>query len=241
MLTDLPPGLLHHRSTCGCDRRGCLRGAGGDRPGGRLPRMCPPGDARAQRLSPHPGRPALGQHAGATPPARAPILLGSTVLPAAHLHRTPARCRPTLCPRHASAGPRPGDTGLALGGAGARLLTRQGRPPAATRVLRRLRRLPPPTVPPPTVVGVDDWAQRKGRVRRPWTWSAGARSPSCPIGRPRRSPRGWPSVRPSGSPRVTGLRATPPGRLKRTRRPKSPTLARAGERAAGGRSGAGAA
>jgi len=54
-------------------------------------------------------------------------------------------------------------TGLALGGAaGARHLVRQGLPGSRSTLLRRVRSLPDPEGPPPHVVGIDDWAWRKG-------------------------------------------------------------------------------
>ena len=54
-------------------------------------------------------------------------------------------------------------TGLALGGsAGARQLARQSMPGSRNTVLRRVRSLPAPAYPPPHVVGIDDWAWRKG-------------------------------------------------------------------------------
>jgi len=54
-------------------------------------------------------------------------------------------------------------TGLALGGsAGARHLARQGLPGSRSTLLRRVRALPDPQGPEPHVVGVDDWAWRKG-------------------------------------------------------------------------------
>jgi hypothetical protein len=54
-------------------------------------------------------------------------------------------------------------TGLALGGAaGARHLTRQGVPGSRQTLLRRGRRLATPEGPAPPVVGLDDWAGRKG-------------------------------------------------------------------------------
>ena len=54
-------------------------------------------------------------------------------------------------------------TGLALGGAaGARHLAHQGMPGSRNTVLRRVRGLPAPAYPPPHVVGIDDWAWRKG-------------------------------------------------------------------------------
>jgi len=57
-----------------------------------------------------------------------------------------------------------GRTGAALGGeAGARLLSRLSMPASADTVLRLLDRLPLPLQTDPRVVGVDDWAKRKGR------------------------------------------------------------------------------
>jgi transposase len=58
---------------------------------------------------------------------------------------------------------RQAETGLALGGsAGARQLTRHAISASRSTVLRRVRRLPPPASPPPHVVGIDEWAWRKG-------------------------------------------------------------------------------
>ncbi len=58
---------------------------------------------------------------------------------------------------------RQADTGLSLGGAaGARHLTRQGLPVSRNTLLRRVRRVPIPEGPEPEVVGIDDWAWRKG-------------------------------------------------------------------------------
>jgi transposase len=54
-------------------------------------------------------------------------------------------------------------TGLALGGAaGARHLARQGLPGSRSTLLRRVRALSDPQIPEPHIVGVDDWAWRKG-------------------------------------------------------------------------------
>jgi len=56
------------------------------------------------------------------------------------------------------------DTGLALGGAaGARQLARQGLPGSRQTVLRRVRDYQPAPRPAPRVIGIDDWASRKGR------------------------------------------------------------------------------
>lgn len=57
-----------------------------------------------------------------------------------------------------------GRTGAALGGeAGARLLSRLSMPASADTVLRLLNRMPLPDQTEPRVIGVDDWAKRKGR------------------------------------------------------------------------------
>lgn len=54
---------------------------------------------------------------------------------------------------------------LALGGnAGVRQCARQHVPVSRPTLLRMIRRLPLPALPPPRVVGVDDWAMRKGRT-----------------------------------------------------------------------------
>ena len=57
-----------------------------------------------------------------------------------------------------------GRAGVALGGrAGARLLSRLSMPASAATVLRLIGRLPlPDQAEPPRVIGVDDWAKRKG-------------------------------------------------------------------------------
>jgi len=70
----------------------------------------------------------------------------------------PLYARTTTRLRHSQA-----YTGLALGGsAGARQLARQSLPGSRNTVLRRVRSLPTPAYPPPHVVGIDDWAWRKG-------------------------------------------------------------------------------
>jgi transposase len=56
------------------------------------------------------------------------------------------------------------DTGLVLGGAaGARQLARQGLPGSRQTVLRRIRAYQPAAPSAPQVIGIDDWAYRKGR------------------------------------------------------------------------------
>ena len=55
------------------------------------------------------------------------------------------------------------DTGLALGGAaGARHLRRQGAAVSRQTLLRRVQRLPLPECATPQIIGLDDWAWRKG-------------------------------------------------------------------------------
>lgn len=58
-----------------------------------------------------------------------------------------------------------GRVGVAMGGnAGARMLQQIGMPTSADTVLRLVRRLPLPRRPAPRVLGVDDWARRKGQT-----------------------------------------------------------------------------
>jgi transposase len=54
--------------------------------------------------------------------------------------------------------------GFALGGeAGARLAGRLGMPTSPDTLLRRLRSAPIPDRPIPRILGIDDWAWRKGK------------------------------------------------------------------------------
>jgi zinc-finger of transposase IS204/IS1001/IS1096/IS1165/Transposase len=58
-----------------------------------------------------------------------------------------------------------GKTGVACGGeAGARLLTELSMPISGDTVLRLIRALPLPAIGAPEVLGVDDWARRKGQT-----------------------------------------------------------------------------
>ena len=58
-----------------------------------------------------------------------------------------------------------GRVGVALGGeAGARLLPHLGMPASPDTVVRLVRRMPLPARRAPRVLGVDDWARRKGRT-----------------------------------------------------------------------------
>jgi transposase len=51
---------------------------------------------------------------------------------------------------------------VALGGqAGARLVHLLGLPASRDPLWRRVRRLPPPNIPPRSAIGVDDWAHRQ--------------------------------------------------------------------------------
>ena len=57
------------------------------------------------------------------------------------------------------------EVGLALGGAaGARLTAQQHMPASRNTLLRLIRQVPPPAVAAPRVVGIDDWANRKGHT-----------------------------------------------------------------------------
>ncbi len=57
------------------------------------------------------------------------------------------------------------DFGLALGGsAGARLANRRGVLGSRATVLRGLHALPPPEITTPRVLGIDDWARRRGQT-----------------------------------------------------------------------------
>jgi transposase len=73
----------------------------------------------------------------------------------------------TIAPRYARTTTRlatvQAQTGLSLGGqAGARHLARQGLPVSRNTLLRRVRGLALPEGPEPQIVGIDDWAWRKG-------------------------------------------------------------------------------
>jgi transposase len=97
-----------------------------------------------------------------------------------HLRVRRFYCRNTACPRQTFVERLPdlatpfarrtrrlaeaqGQTGAALGReAGARLLTHLSMPTSADTVLRLIKAMPLPDQPVPRVVGVDDWAMRKG-------------------------------------------------------------------------------
>jgi transposase len=83
--------------------------------------------------------------------------------------RTFAERLPRLLGRHAQRTRRLADAqaraGLALGGApAARLLSHLAMPTSATTLLQAIRGLPLPVRCKPSIVGVDDWALRKGRT-----------------------------------------------------------------------------
>jgi transposase len=74
---------------------------------------------------------------------------------------------PSVAPRYARTTTRlattQANTGLVLGGAaGARHLSRHGVPGSRNTLLRRVRRVSLPEGPAPEIIGVDDWAWRKG-------------------------------------------------------------------------------
>ena len=74
---------------------------------------------------------------------------------------------PNVAPRYARTTTRlattQANTGLVLGGAaGARHLSRHGAPVSRNTLLRRVRRVSLPEGPAPEIIGLDDWAWRKG-------------------------------------------------------------------------------
>ena len=78
---------------------------------------------------------------------------------------------------------------FALGGqAGQRLAARLRMPISGDTLLRIIRRTPDPAADCPRVLGVDDWAQRRGGSTAPFwsTWNAGAWPTFCLTGPPRR-------------------------------------------------------
>ena len=82
--------------------------------------------------------------------------------------KTFAEHLPRVAPRYARTTTRlattQANTGLALGGAaGARHLSRHGVPGSRNTLLRRVRRVSLPKGPAPEIIGVDDWAWRKGQ------------------------------------------------------------------------------
>ena len=77
---------------------------------------------------------------------------------------------------------------FSLGGeAGARLAKRIGLMTSPATLISLIRRTPLPQPLPAIVLGVDDWAKRKGKTTVPrWRTSRSTASSSyCPIGRPR--------------------------------------------------------
>jgi transposase len=148
------------------DDPGFLRiAARGTRPGGRCPDCGRASRAVHSRYRRRPADlPSLGRAVGV------------------ELHVRRFYCRNAACARRTFAerlpellGPRArrtrrlaeaqGRVGVALGGeAGARLLRHLAMATSADTVLRLVRGLPLPEPEPPRVVGVDDWAVRKGRT-----------------------------------------------------------------------------
>jgi len=108
------------------------------------------------------------------PWAATPVQIGLTVQRFFCDHPTCRRATfterlPTLAPPYARRTVRQTSAltqiGLALGGcAGARQAARQGMATSRNSLLRLIRRIPPASEPAPTVIGIDDWARRKGQT-----------------------------------------------------------------------------
>jgi hypothetical protein len=158
------PGCSVERITP--DDPGFLRiSAQGMRPGGRCPAGGRASRAVHSRYRRHPADlPSLGRVVGIGLRVRRFYCRN-----AACARRTFAERLPELVAPHARRTRRlaeaQGRVGVALGGeAGARLLRHLAMPASADTVLRLVRGLPLPEPEPPRVVGVDDWALRKGRT-----------------------------------------------------------------------------
>src|SRR3954454_21952391 len=158
------PGCSVERITR--DDPGLLRiAAHGTRPGGRCPDCGRASRAVHSRYRRRPADlPALGRAVGV-----ALCVRGFYCRNAACARRTFAERLPGLLgPRARRTGrlaEAQGRGGVALGcEAGARMLQRLAMPASADTVLRLVRGLPPPEPEPTRVVGVDDWALRKGRT-----------------------------------------------------------------------------
>src|SRR5882724_2397545 len=90
--------------------------------------------------------------------------LNATCTPQTFAERLPQLVRPTA-PRTVRLTMVLQHHGLALGGeAGARLGTKLQMPTSPDPLLRLVRRLPAPPMAPPTILGMDDWALRRGRT-----------------------------------------------------------------------------
>jgi transposase len=158
------PGCSVERITR--DDPGFLRiAARGTRPGGRCPDCGRASRAVHSRYRRRPADlPSLGRAVGVELHVRRFYCRN-----AACARRTFAECLPELLGPRARRTRRlaeaQGRVGVALGGeAGARLLRPLAMATSADTVLRLVRGLPLPEPEPPRVVGVDDWAVRKGRT-----------------------------------------------------------------------------
>src|SRR3954467_1140149 len=139
--------------------------AKGTRPGGRCPDCGRASRAVHSRYRRRPAdRPALGRAVGGELRVRRVYCRNAACARRTFAERLPGLLGPRAR-RTGRLAEAQGRVGVARGGeAGARLLRRLARPVSPDTVLRLVRGLPPPEPEPPRVVGVDDWALRKGRT-----------------------------------------------------------------------------
>ncbi|MFE4825023.1 hypothetical protein ACFRFU_53700 [Streptomyces sp. NPDC056704] len=85
---------------------------------------------------------------------------------------------------------------MLAGRAEARLVDTLAVPASRSTLLRLIRALPEPAPHTPRVLGVDEFALRKGMSMPPCWWISrpGARWICCPTGTCRRWPSGWPTI-----------------------------------------------
>ena len=153
-------GRLQGRRCC-CDRRASTGAGSAMRP------MWAGVDAGAQQLPPPAGRSTGRRSADGVAPAGAPVFLRSGRLPGRHIRRAgPGSDRP-VCAAHRRRAGCSGGHRSGVGRAGRIEIGDRaghaGRGLSGSTLLRRIRGLPDPPVGAVTVLGVDEFAWRRGR------------------------------------------------------------------------------